>query len=328
MARTNPVFSFLIQVNSKYLHRRIIILLLTSALPFARQTFAQEDAARIETQQSVTTRNQTAIGEQPATGEITDPELGDISLVMRLPRPKMFAFSTSQSLNFTTNAFLVRDNTQNAFFWNGRADVSFIPYATRDFTPRLTFEQNWFRYDHFSELDFDSQSLQLEARYNLTHDRSWFVDGSYALTRLYSQHPSIGEFYKFGFLNASVTHVGSIPGLPVSFGLSGGAYWRQGEPSRFDRVAPYLNALAIYNFCPTVQLSGFVRPEWQFYTNDPNSSLRQDFNLSVGTSLSWTPVEYVTFAASAAYIGNFSTVGIWRYDVVTPNIILAAHIAF
>src|SRR6266581_1590767 len=84
---------------------------------------------------------------------------------------------------------------------HGRADVSFIPYATRDFTPRLTFEQNWFRYDHSSELDFDSQSLQLEARYNLTRDPSWFVDGSYALTRLYSQHPSIGEFYKFGFLN-------------------------------------------------------------------------------------------------------------------------------
>jgi len=36
----------------------------------------------------------------------------------------------------------------------------------------------------------------------------------------------------------------------------------------------------------------------------------------------------VTFAASAAYIGNFSSVGIWRYDVVTPSIILAARIAF
>ena len=69
-------------------------------------------------------------------------------------------------------------------------------------------------------------------------------------------------------------------------------------------------------------------PEWQFYTNDPNSSSRQDFNLSVGTTLSWTPIEYVTFAASAAYIGNFSSVGIWRYDVATPNVIVAARIAF
>ena len=236
-------------MNPKYFHR-ILLLAVTLTLPLLRQGFAQEDTARIETQQSVTTRNQTAIGEQPATGEITDPELGDISLVMRLPRPKMFSFSTSQSLNFTTNAFLVRDNAQNAFFWNGRADLSFIPYATRNFTPRLTFEQ------------------------------------------------------------------------------SGGAYWRQGEPSTFDRVAPYLNALAIYNFCPAVQLSGFVRPEWQIYTNDPNSSSRQDFNLSVGTTLSWTPIEYVSFAASAAYIGNFSSVGIRRYDVVTPNVIVAARIAF
>ncbi|HEY2104131.1 MAG TPA: hypothetical protein VGH08_12865 [Chthoniobacterales bacterium] len=321
-------------MDFKIFQRGIIIVAAVFELSSAGHSFAQEDAARIETQQAVTTRDQTAIGEQPATGEITDPELGDISLVMRLPRPKMFSFSTSQSLNFTSNAFLVEDHAQNAFFWNGRADVSFIPYATRDFTPRLTFEQNWFRYDHFSELDFDSQSLQLDARYNLTRDRSWFFDGSYALTRLCSQHPSIGEFYKFGFLNASVTHVGSITSLPISFGISGGAYWRHGEPSTFDRIAPYLSALAIYNFCPTVQLSGFIRPEWQFYTNDPNSSSRQDFNLSVGTTLSWTPVEYVTLAASVAYIGNFSSVGnspsvgFGRYDVVTPGIVVAARIAF
>src|SRR5438067_8134010 len=108
-------------------------------------------------------------------------------------------------------------------------------YRILDFTPRLTFEQNWFRYDHFSELDFDSQSVQLEARYNLTHDRSWFVDGSYAYTRLYSQHPSSGQFYKFGFLNGSITHVASIPGTAISYGISGGAYWRQGAPSTFDR---------------------------------------------------------------------------------------------
>ena len=317
-----------IQVKPRFFGRRLVIVMAASALSGGGDSFAQEDAARIETQQSLTTRNQTAIGEQPVTGAITDPELGDISLVMRLPRPPMFTFSTSQSLNFTTNAFLVRNNEQNAFFWNGRADISFIPYATRDFTPRLTFEQNWFRYDHFSELDFDSQSVQLEARYNLTHDRSWFVDGSYAYTRLYSQHPSIGQFYKFGFLNGSITHVGSIPGTPISFGLSGGAYWRQGEPSTFDRIAPYFNALAIYNVCPTVQLSGFVRPEWQFYLNDPDSSSREDFNLSVGTTLSWTPIEYVTFAASAAYIGNFSTVGIRRYDVGSPSIIFAARIVF
>lgn len=308
--------------------RKLLFLFSLTALVCSESVRAQEEAARIETQQQVTTRAQTEAGSQPVSGEITDPDLGDISLVTRVPRPKMFSFSTSQSLNFTTNAFLVGDPEQNAWFWNGRADLSFIPYATRDFTPRLTFEQNWFRYDHFSELDFDSQSFQAGAQYCLTRDRSWFVDGSYSWTRLYSQHPSIGEFYKFGFLNASVTHLTSPQAFPVSLALSGGAYWRQGDPSKFDRVAPYLSALAIYNVCPTVQVSGFLRPEWQFYTNDPARALRQDFNLSVGTTLSWTPIEYVTLAASAAYVGNFSNVGFWRYNVGTPSVLVAARIAF
>ena len=81
-----------------------------------------------------------------------------------------FTFSTNQSLNFTNNAFLTRDDQESAFFWNGRIDASFVPYTTREFLPRLTFEQNWFCYDHFSELDFNSQSLILDLKYNLTRD--------------------------------------------------------------------------------------------------------------------------------------------------------------
>ena len=307
---------------------RTAVLLLVLAFAGSAVVRAQDEAARIETQQQVTTRAQTGVGAQPLTGEVTDADLGDISLVTRLPRPNMFNFSTTQSLNYTTNAFLVGNPEQTAWFWNGRADVLFIPYATRDFTPRVVFEQNWFRYDHLSELDFDSQSFQAGAQYYFTRDHSWFVDGSYSWTRLYSQHPSIGEFYKFGFLNGSVTHLVSLQGIPVSLALSGGAYWRQGDPSRFDRVAPYLSALAIYNICPKVQLTGFLRPEWQFYTNDPDRSLRQDFNLSVGTTLGWTPIEYLTLAASAAYVGNFSNVGFWRYNVGTPSVLVAARIAF
>ena len=45
------------------------------------------------------------------------------------------------------------------FLWNGRLDASIAPYATRDFTPRLAFEQNFFRYTRFSRLNFDHVSI-------------------------------------------------------------------------------------------------------------------------------------------------------------------------
>jgi hypothetical protein len=288
---------------------------------------AQEEAARIETQ-DIYNRELPPLEQQPAATPVSDAELGEIDLVLRVPRPKMFTFSTSQSLNFTDNAFLVRGNQQEAWFWNGRLDASFVPYATRDFTPRLTFEQNWFRYDHLSTLNFDSQSFLLDLKYDLTKDDRWFVNGSYSWSRLYSQYDTTGEFYTFGLLNFSATHVMSLAQLPIYIGLTGGAYWRQGDPSIYDRVSPYLNAIGIYSFTRDLQFTAFVRPEFQIYTNDANKAGRKDFNLTAGGTLSWTPVQYVTVAGTASYIGNFSNSGARGYNVVTPAVILAASIAF
>ncbi len=304
-----------------------LYLLVAALLCLGARAFAQDDAARIETEQRSRELNQLKAGPAPAKEEVTDPELGDISIVARAPRPKMFTFWTSQTVNFTSNAFLVRDNEQQAFFWNGRAGAAFVPYATRNFTPRLTFEQNWFRYDHFSKLDFDSQNLQLDLKYDLTRDDSWFVTGSYGASRLYSQHPSIGEFYRYGLANLSITHFGQVPNAPFYLGVTGGSYWRTGDASTSDRVAAYISVLALYPICDTVQLAAFARPEYQHYTHDP-SGTRDDFNLTVGATLSWNPREYLSFGATAAYVGNFSSVSARRYDLITPSLLFGGQYSF
>lgn len=288
--------------------------------------FAQD--VRIETQQQARAREQNARAAEEAPEEVADPELGDINLVSRAPRPKMFTFSAGQILNYSSNAFLTRDNTESDFLWNGRVGASFVPYATRNFTPRLTFDQNWFRYADFGELDFDSQSLQLDLKYDLNRDDTWFVNGSYAVARLYAPRGSTGEFYRYGFLSGSITHLLQLGTTPVSAGISGGAYWRHGDPSLSDRASGYLNVLAIYTIRENVQLLGFTRPEVQHYTHDTSGSSREDFNVTIGATLSWTPNQYVAVAATAQYIGNFSTIGERRYDLFTPSFIFAAQIAF
>ena len=282
---------------------------------------------RVETQQQARARRETRVPSDTTSEEVTDPELGDIYLVSRAPRPKMFTFFTAQTFNYTTNAFLFPDPEQSDFYWNGRVGASFIPYATRDFTPRLTFSQDWFRYDRFSLLDFDAQNLQLDVKYNLNHDDKWYVTGSYSVSRLCSPDDAVGEFYRYGFLNGSLTRLVQLQTLPLLLGVSGGSYWRHGDPSVSDRASLYFALAAIYNIRETVQLSGFARPEFQHYTHDP-AGYRDDFNMSVGAALSWTPNQYLTLAATASYIGNFSNVGDHRYDVVTPSVILAGQIAF
>lgn len=287
------------------------------------RVFAQD--VRVETQQQARTRSENTVEEQASPENAGDPELGEINLVSRAPRPKMFTFSTLQTFNFSSNAFLVRDGRESDFFWNGKVGGSFVPYATRNFTPRLSFNQDWFRYYRFSELDFDAQTLQMDLKYDLNHDDTWYVNSSYALTRLSS--PGTGEFYRNGFLAGSITHLVQLRTAPVNFQMSGGAYWRHGDPSSSDRVSGYLNVAANYNISETFQLSGFTRPEFQHYTHDPFGS-REDFNLTVGAMLSLRPNQYVAFAAIVSYIGNFSTVSERRYDLVTPSFVFAAQFEF
>jgi hypothetical protein len=201
----------------------------------------------------------------------------------------------------------------------------FVPYATRNFTPALSFTQDWFRYDDFSVLDFDAQTLQLDVKYDLNRDDTWYVNGSYALARLSS--PDTGEFYRYGFLNGSITHLIQFRTAPINLWVTGGVYSRHGDPSASDRISGYLNLYAVYNLCEKVQLAAFTRPEWQHYTHDAAGS-RQDFNVTVGASLTWQPREEVAVVATASYVGNYSTVGAREYNLVTPSLIFAAKIAF
>lgn len=286
--------------------------------------FAQD--VRVETQQQARVRAEST--QEETTEEVADSELGDINLVSRAPRPKMFTFSTLQILNFTSNAFLTRDNEEGDFFWNGGIGASFVPYATRDFTPRLAFSQSWFRYDEFGDLDFDSQTLALDLKYDLNRNDTWYINGSYVVSRLYSPDDAMGEFYRYGFLSATITHFSQIGNGPFSLNVTGGGYWRHGDPASSDRVSGYVNVAAIYNICETLQLWGFTRPEVQHYTHDLSRSSRNDFNLTVGASLIWNPKEYLSIGATASYVGNYSSVGERKYNVVTPSLFFGAQWAF
>ena len=77
-------------------------------------------------------------------------------------------------------------------------------------------------------MDFDAQTLALDVKYDLNHDDTWYVIGSYSLSRLCSTDDDVGEFYRYGFLNASVTHLIQPKDSPVEFALNSGGYWRHG----------------------------------------------------------------------------------------------------
>ncbi len=316
---------------SRHFSRSLALSVAGLALGLASSLHAQQDqatAAQIATHSDLTNRGGTGTEEPNAQFVISDPNLGDIDLVSRVPRPKMFTFSTSQTFSYTTNAFLTENHTEGAFFWDGRFDASFVPYATRNFTPRLTFEQSFFRYSRFSSLDFNSQTLQADFKFDLNRNDTWWINGSLGVSRLADPHGSDGAFYRYGLAGVSVNHYLPIPNSPVYLICSGGVYDRSGDASAFDRVAPYLVAAAAYRPIDQVQLSAYLRPEGQFYTNDPLDSSRTDFNLSLGSAVAWTPNQYVSVGASLSFVGNYSNAAGRSYNVFSPSVAVGAQISF
>src|SRR4051812_39599559 len=284
--------------------------------------------ARIGTQSDIVRQNEQTNVEERVQFRLSDPEVGEIDVVSRTPKPKMFTFSTDQNFFYTTNAFLDSSMERDDFFWSGRLVGSFVPYSTVNFTPRIIFEQSFFRYDRFSTLDFDSQILTLDVKYDFTRDDSWFMDVSYGGSRQYSWDDDVGEFYRYGLLNAAVTHVRHLGQTPIEFRGTLGSNWRHGDPSEFDRVTGYLNVGLLYSPIDTIHLGAYLHPEIQFYLNDPNDSSRTDFNVSAGVGATWTPTDYISFGVSASFTGNYSTADNEDYKVFLPSIVAAGGFSF
>src|SRR4051812_46847819 len=121
------------------MNSRLFSLLSAATFLASAAAWAQNPGAQIGTQQDVVRRGDDDVMTQRLQMRLSDPDLGEIDLVSRAPRPKTWTFYTDQSFFYTSNAFLERTDEMDTVFWNGRFDASVVPYSTRNFTPRLTF---------------------------------------------------------------------------------------------------------------------------------------------------------------------------------------------
>ncbi len=307
------------------LSRPLLLFVLTAA--GLKEAGAQDRTANVD--QLSNSQEQAQFTEQlNDIQELSTPEIGEIGLVRRYPVPKTITGYTSQNFSFTDNAFQTSGSHRDDYYWNGRFGATLVPYSTRDFTPSLTLEHNVFRYTSLEELDFDSQTLRAAVKYDFTREDDWFSYTSYSVNRLYTSTGNINEFYRFGEFEQSFTHFRQLSGMPLFLGGTGGVTYRHGSPSALNRVTTFANASLIYIPIENLTLSFFVRPDVQFYLNDPLDSDRTDINLNMGLSAAYRYNEYVSLGANFSYTGNFSDTDVRDYDVLSPGISLSLNIAF
>jgi len=276
----------------------------------------------------------------PASAALNNenPDLAGLQVVNKYPAPNTFTASTSQSCFWTDNAFLTPTSTVGSFGYNGRLQATYVPYATRNWTPSLSFEQQFVRYDNTSILDFDAETVRLASRYDFVPDKSWSWTVADSVQRLYTDRASLGEFYKENLFENEIDYIHTIFNQTNLFFL--GSYnlgWHLTDPDQYCQVDNSLIFSTVYLPVPQVSLQAYFRPAIYAYTDNQELNLttgatfgrdRTDYDVSLGLSATYTPIKQVSLTANFNWTGNYSNVGDREYRTISPAVTLSGSIGF
>ena len=315
-------------------HSLPFCLMVGMALVGSPSLLAQDPAAET-LQQRVALPTETRPPEPSATA--SDKDLGEISPVQKFPKPEMFTFSTAQQVFYTDNVFYTDANRIGSTAYLGSYTASFVPYSLRDWTPRITAQYNMARYDRAAAGDFDNENLALSSQYVFTEDRAWSWTATVNLSRFTAPHLNDNEFYKEVVYDNQITYVKQlIKDTPLFFIGAYDLAYHQANPAIYDRIDNTLSLSVAYYPIPEVSIGPFVRPGARTYTTDGTVALstpvtqhdRNDFNLSEGLDVTWSPCEYVSLSADVIHTDDYSSsTGLSYYDTI-PGFDVAGTIKF
>jgi hypothetical protein len=309
---------------------RSLIFSLSMAMSFAvagmSTALAQSPAAET-LQQKVALRQEVAA---PTATDTSDADLGDIDVVQRFPKPDMFTFSTSQQFFYTDNVFYTNANQVGSAAYLGSYTASFVPYSLRDWTPRITLQYNMVRYDTVASGDFDNENLAFSNQYVFSDDRAWTWTATINLSRFTTPHNNDHAFYQEVVYDNQISHAQQlIKDVPLFFVAGYDLAYHQANPDDFDRLDNTLSFSVAYYPIPEVSLGPVVRPSYRtYFTNTATQNNRDDFNLSEGFDVTWTPCKYMSLSADFTHSNDYSNNSGQSYNNTTPGISLTGTLKF
>jgi hypothetical protein len=256
-------------------------------------------------------------------------EAGTLEPVERAPVPDTFTVYTHQTYYHTDNLFLTAPNPQPANTWVGAFGLSVVPYSRYRWTPRLTAEEALVRFDRFSRVDYNAQTIALDNRLGLTDDNLLSWDFSASARRFEGERAGLGEFYKrvevandvnwFLFLDDARRWV---------FHASPGVSWRSAHPSFEDR----LNAGAVVSILwfpnRALTFEPFFDGGYAYYPNDSTTLMdRRDVLLRGGVNCLWRITDRASLGASASWLRNDSSAAGADYQIL-PDVTLRVVFSF
>ena len=251
-----------------------------------------------------------------------DQDLGEQWMLKYKEKQKPFSLSADIAGYATNNVALTERGTRRDQFMVGQVAASYQPKITENLLAEFTFRQAFFRYNHFDQLDFDSQNAGAGLTYLAPSLWNLTFFGRYNYNRVLDAREE-DEI----FTNHTLT-----AGFQKSFVISRAHYLYAGYASQFGFADPIgaqrdeHGAYAGYhvNLTRTFQSDFFYRAAWFNYSKGD----RDDLNQTLSGSFQYFFTKWLYAYTSASLIINNSNKNLLDYNSFNGAIGLSANFKF
>jgi hypothetical protein len=251
-----------------------------------------------------------------------DADIGEQWMLKPTVPDNPFTARASLSLFYTDNVALVRTGTLGDFFAVGEVGLGYSRSFAPDWTLTLDAQQSFFRYDRYSEFDFESAGATAILSYQARQLADIIFSLQYALNRLTGGSID-DQLYLGNSIALAVTKMVPVTSA-TAFDLSSGVAYTFANPESLERaefrVVGGFRARLARNFIATAS----VRTELFDYTDSDRLDMLQ--SLAIGARYDIN--EWFFVSASVSGTKNFSTQRVFGYEAVNAGATIAASIRF
>lgn len=257
--------------------------------------------------------NETAFDTEAAPSR-GDDDLGQQLILKEKVKFRPFNIFGSFDSYYTTNVALTKNNPLDDMFYVGTVGASYTPRITDNLYGEVTVRQQFFRYDEYGVLDFDSFNAGAGLSYILSNFYDIGLSGRFNFNRLTDTQQG-QEFYKEYSINLSAQK---------AFILSRAHYVYVGaltDINMTDPVLPQRNEYALFTgyqakITRNFDAGLYYRLSWFDYATGGREDLNQ--NLSLG--LSYKIAEWCSINAATTFgFNNSNQPAFFNYDVINTG---------
>jgi hypothetical protein len=249
-----------------------------------------------------------------------DNDLGEQRLLKKKDKaPEPFSLSAGVSAYWTDNVALVKKGANSDRFAVGTVTAAYSPRFNERWAADVSLRQQFFRYDTFNALDFNSTNLGAGLSFNALElgGLNVFVRYNFNLLTTAKDTPAADVFSEF-YNTHSVT-----AGIQKAFPLSKAHYFYVGEMNQVSYTNPETaqrNEYSIFagyhlDLTRSLELNAYYKAAFFDYAYNE----RQDLNQNLSLNATYRFTDWCSVGTDVGFSQNNSNQPIFDYKVLTPS---------